>query len=274
MSLFTIDPDKCQRDYICADECPMGLFLRSGQGDPPVEAEEAEELCLDCGHCLAVCPHQAVSLRGRSAAGLPLVESFPKVRPEQMEGLVKSRRSIRAYLKKRVPRATLNRLIDLARYAPSGHNTQPVHFLVVEKAEQVQALAALVMGWVRQTIERQPGLAGQLHLDKVVERWESGYDRILRHAPHLIAAHGPRDLRTAQAACLIALTYLELAAPTFGLGTCWAGYFMAAAAAYAPLQEALALPQGHQCFAALMIGWPKHGYVRVPERKPARVEWR
>jgi nitroreductase len=36
-------------------------------------------------------------------------------------------------------------------------------------------------------------------------------------------------------ACAIALTYLELATYSLGLGACWAGYFSAAAAFYPPM---------------------------------------
>ena len=71
----------------------------------------------------------------------------------------------------------------------------------------------------------------------------------------------------APAACTIALTYLELAAPSIGLGCCWAGYFYAAATTFPPLQEALALPKNHQCFGAMMAGYPKFNYHRMPLRK-------
>ena len=72
----------------------------------------------------------------------------------------------------------------------------------------------------------------------------------------------------------IALTFLDLAAPTVGLGACWAGFFMMAAAQSPRLQEALALPEGHACCGALMIGYPKYGYHRLPTRKEPAVSWR
>ena len=78
----------------------------------------------------------------------------------------------------------------------------------------------------------------------------------------------------AQTACVIALTYLELAASAFGLGTCWAGYFNAAATFWPPLQSALALPENHASYGAMMIGHPKFAYHRLPERKEADISWR
>jgi nitroreductase len=40
---------------------------------------------------------------------------------------ITSRHSVRAFLDQPVPRETVERLLDLARYAPSGTNTQPWH---------------------------------------------------------------------------------------------------------------------------------------------------
>lgn len=75
-------------------------------------------------------------------------------------------------------------------------------------------------------------------------------------------------------ACTIALTYLELAATSMGLGTCWAGYFNVAATSFPPMQEALALPPGHQAFGSMMVGCPKFSYHRLPLRNPPAISWR
>ena len=96
----------------------------------------------------------------------------------------------------------------------------------------------------------------------------------LRGTPHLIVAHAQKALATAQSACTIALTYLDLAAPSFALGTCWAGYFNTAANLYPPLEKDLDLPEGHQCFGAMMIGYPKYPYHRLPLRKDPPITWR
>jgi nitroreductase len=64
----------------------------------------------------------------------------------------------------------------------------------------------------------------------------------------------------ALAACIIALTYLELAVTSFGLGACWAGYFSAAANMGPPMKKALGLPEEHNSFGAMMVGYPKYKY--------------
>ncbi|RJP88125.1 MAG: hypothetical protein C4518_11280 [Desulfobacteraceae bacterium] len=112
-----------------------------------------------------------------------------------------------------------------------------------------------------------------MHMELVVGAWDFGVDVVCRDAPHLVIAHGLAADATAQSACTIALTYLELAAPSLGLGTCWGGFFGAAAMFWPPLQEALALPKGHVCYGTAMVGRPKFKYHRLPARNTPKVTW-
>jgi nitroreductase len=192
----------------------------------------------------------------------------------QVSHLLKSRRSIRTYQNKPVEREAIMELLDIARYAPTGHNAQPVRWLVFEKAEDVRRLAGLTVDGMRPLVESNSEIAQAFHLDRVVDAWDGGIDRVLRGAPHLIVAYGPAELPVSESSCTIALTYLEIAAYARGLGACWAGYFNFVSSFYAPLQEALALPEGHACFGAMMIGRPEYGYHRIPARNEAVVTWR
>ena len=194
--------------------------------------------------------------------------------PEQVEHFLKSRRSIRVYEGKPVPREILAKLIDIARYAPSGSNMQPVHWLVIEDTKEVRRLTKVVADWMRSSIKESPVMAALMRLDLLMAAWESGVDRIMRGAPHLIIGHAHRDLVPGQRDVIIAMTYLELAAHSLGLGTCWAGYFLLAAAFYPPLMEALQLPEGHQCSGAMMIGYPRYRFSRIPLRNEPKIVWR
>ncbi|MBW1867368.1 MAG: nitroreductase family protein, partial [Deltaproteobacteria bacterium] len=97
---------------------------------------------------------------------------------------------------------------------------------------------------------------------------------ILRNAPVVIIAHAAKDDFSAPTSSIIALTYLELAATSMGLGCCWAGYFHAAATTFPPMMDALPLPEGHQCMGSMMVGYPKFRYYRLPLRKPPEITWR
>jgi len=62
MSLFTIDPEKCQRDEICVKACPTNVIRMGSPDEMPQPTPDFEEYCLACGHCVAVCPTEAFSL--------------------------------------------------------------------------------------------------------------------------------------------------------------------------------------------------------------------
>ena len=131
MNLIAIDETKCKHDGICSAECPLSLINHPDKNNLPAEKEKAEELCISCGHCVAVCPHGALSLRSMSPKDcLPLDDDL-RPSTEQVKIFLQSRRSIRVYKDKPVNRKTIANIIDMARYAPSGHNNQLVEWLVI-----------------------------------------------------------------------------------------------------------------------------------------------
>jgi nitroreductase len=243
-------------------------------GAVPSLMEDAEEFCIDCGHCVAVCPHGALTL-----LSMPIDECAPLQKdllpgPEAIRHLLQSRRSIRRYKNACVPHDLLADLIDTARYAPTGSNKQQVHWTVFEDPAEVKRLASLVVDFVKMNLPLSQDEDMNRRMRRIIAAWDNGTDRILRGAPHLVLVHSPADLPFAEADCVIALTYLELFAYTRGLGTCWAGYFTAAAAMYAPLIDVLRLPEGHRCFGTVMLGYPQYQYRRIPKRNAPLVTWR
>jgi len=50
----------------------------------------------------------------------------------KVEDAIKTRRSIRKFLAKKVPDDLINKLIEAARLAPSSHNAQPWKFLLLK----------------------------------------------------------------------------------------------------------------------------------------------
>jgi nitroreductase/NAD-dependent dihydropyrimidine dehydrogenase PreA subunit len=274
MDLLSVDQEKCKRDGVCAAVCPACIIEFENKEAFPAMIGGGDELCIRCGHCVAVCPHGALSHNALHTSECTPVHAELNLQPDQVEQFLRSRRSIRTYKNKQVDRDVLTQLIKLASFAPSGHNTQPVNWLVIYDGDEVQRLAGIVAEWMGSLIEEGSPLAATLHMDRVVAAWQSGKDRICRDAPHVIVAHAPRDERTAPAACTIALAYLELATPAFGLGACWAGYFNAAANFWPPMAEALNLPEGHVSFGALMVGQPKYKYPRIPLRNKPKTIWR
>ena len=181
------------------------------------------------------------------------------------------RRSVRSFRDKPVPRDELARLLDVARYAPSGSNRQPVSWLVVYDTAEVKRLAGMVEDSVLYSASQQVPAAATATVRQMERARQRGLDLICRGAPHLVVAHTPKGAGNNG---VIALTYLELAAYSLGLGACWGGFFTGAAQGWGPLQQALGLPEGHVVCGAMLVGYPKYRYRRIPVRNEARVTWR
>ena len=268
MSVFVVDQEKCKRCWACVAECPTRIIEIKPPNPIPTLVEGGDESCITCGHCVVVCPHAALSHRAMMAVDCPPMRKDWAPEPEYIEHYMRARRSIRAYKEDNVERDVLAKLIDIARFAPTGSNGQPVKWLVIQDSDEVHRIAEHVIDWMKHVRAEKPSAT---YVDGIVAAWETGVDYICRGAPHLIIAHssrrGPTD-------CVIALTYMELAAPAFGLGTCWAGFVNAAANAWPPLQEYLGLPEGNTSHGGLLMGYPKYKYHRLPLRNEAEITWR
>lgn len=65
---------------------------------------------------------------------------------EAFEALVRGRRSCRHFQDRALPEGMLERLLDCARWAPSGYNLQPVHFVTVADPGRKRMFLEACMG--------------------------------------------------------------------------------------------------------------------------------
>lgn len=274
MPFFTIDLEKCDKDGICVKACPTKVIQLDASGKHPVPAQDYENYCLNCGHCVAVCPKGAFQMERLGREAWPPVKKDLVLTAEQAEQFIRSRRSIRNFKNRPVEHHKLEKLIEIACYAPSAKNSQPWHWTVVEDPADVMRYAEMVIDWMRTVIKKFPEQAELLGLTRVVNAWNDGQERICRGAPHMVVVHGDKTYGFGAEDSALALSYFELFAPTMGLGSCWGGYFYSAVNAYPPLFQALGLPARHRAYGAVMVGYPRLEYQRLPLRNPPRVSWR
>ncbi|MCX5708956.1 MAG: nitroreductase family protein [Candidatus Omnitrophica bacterium] len=273
MSLFTVDKAKCRKDGFCAAECPVQIIRIEASSKLPVLIEGGEERCINCGHCVAVCPHQAFRLSSMALEDCPELPQGWELAPEQVSQLLKARRSIRVYKEDPVSEEIFLKVLDAARYAPSGMNRQPLRWLIIREPQKVQELARLTIDWMRALIKDNSPLAQSLRAENLVLAWDKGQDLICRRAPHLVVPYGLKEDFTALGAATIALTYLELAALPFELGTCWAGYANMALNKYPLAREFTGISKRCDFLGAMMIGYPKLKYYRFPLRNVPQIKW-
>lgn len=229
------------------------------------------ELCNRCGHCMAICPTDAMD--NPLSPRQPLMD--PMLTPEQAEMYLRSARSVRQYKPDPVPRSSMLRLLNIGRYPQTGSNTQGVSYLVIEGRDKMIELGNLFESMVRELTPKDPNLQWVL---EVMDRQKAlGNDQLFRGAPGLILALCDKDKPTGRESAQFALTFVALYAQTLGIGTCWAGIFerLAVNDAYAaPILEWAHVPSDRRIRAAMMVGIPDVHYRRLVERDSLDVLWR
>jgi nitroreductase/NAD-dependent dihydropyrimidine dehydrogenase PreA subunit len=274
MSLLIVDENKCKQDGFCARDCPTAIIRLKDKESYPEMVPGGEKFCLTCGHCVAVCPHGALSHKIVALEDCPPIQKELGINEAQVIQFLRSRRSIRFFKKQPVEKEKIQRLIEIARYAPTASNAQLVEWLVFNGRDIVREFAKMVADWARALLEKDPRAAKMAYIPGIVAAWDAGYDAALRGAPAVVVASAPKQDLNGTVNLTLALSYLELAAPSLGLGACWAGLLKGAMLAWPPLQKAIGLPEEHTHFYPVMLGYPKAKYFRMPERKPPKITWK
>jgi nitroreductase/NAD-dependent dihydropyrimidine dehydrogenase PreA subunit len=258
MGILIVDESKCKQDGICAKECPMAIIRLQDKENYPELIAGGEQVCIQCGHCVAVCPHGAFSHTMVPLESCQPIREELFISEEQAVQFLRSRRSIRAFFKDRpLEKETIKKLIEIARYAPTGGNSQMVEWTVfTDKAK----------------IKEQPAYAP--YLPMIVAAWDAGHDMLLRNAPAMVVASAPKQDPNGLVDVTLALSYLELAAITKGLGTCWAGLVQGAMLSSPQMKKEMGIPEGHPHHYPIMLGYPKPKYFRLPERKAPKINWK
>ena len=270
MGLLIIDEKKCKKDGFCASECFAAVITFSENSIPTIPpAEEAR--CMGCGHCVAICPHDALRNERIPEAGSPAIQSSLVINAAKAEQFLRSRRSVRRYDAKPVEKEKIQRLIDVARYAPTAGNTQMVEWIVHSDRDRLRQIGSLTVEWMRELMKNPQVVAAAPYLPVAVAAWDEGKDSILRGAPTLVTAIAPSYARFGLVDLTLALSYLDVFAQTLGLGTCWAGLVAGAMGGSAAVREAVGVPENYTQYCSIMLGYPAVRYHRQPERKTPKI---
>lgn len=289
---ITRDAELCKKCGLCAMACPVAIFLQEEKGTiPNIEADLSR--CQCCGHCVAICPQGALSHSHFPEGTVNPIRSeyFPTY--HHVLELVRGRRSKRTFKDKPVGRDVIEKVLEVARFGPSGHNEQSTEFIVIQDKEIIREITTVTAkGLARMAMpfryaigrlimrlmlgQRSAAYVGELapELGGLVDLYNSGTDLILHEPPVLILFCADSVGGTfAGTNANIAVHNAALAAEALGLGCFYPGFVVYVSESNDHIARLAGLPDTHKIYGALAMGYPRLKYKKWPERNPAKVTW-
>ncbi|KJS03362.1 MAG: nitroreductase [Desulfobulbaceae bacterium BRH_c16a] len=270
MLRFVVDVETCIGCGQCASDCPA-MIIDMNKGIPGIDGDK-EGYCIGCLHCVAICSEGSVSILGHGPQdGLELPGKMPD--PEQVELLIKGRRSVRKYQDKNIDPELIDKMLEVAWHAPSGHNDRQLLYTVVDDKALVDALRTEAFAGLEKLIAENLLPEGMEMFIDIIEAWKSsGRDILFRGAPHLLIVSALEESASPLQDCLIGLTTFELYARSCGVGTIWNGLATLTITDLVPsLQQRLGIPENHRIGYAMGFGYPAIQYERTINRGKPQV---
>ncbi len=284
-----INVAECTGCGLCVTACPV--FTLGMKDEVAVVAHG--DWCIECGHCGAVCPTDAVIQKKTAVAPDLIVDKKPAVSPEALIQLLRERRSVRSYRQEPLSKEVVEQIINAGRYAPTGSNSQRVHYIVMTSPDEISELSdkiisfnagffkmlkikpfalLLSMFMGRKKIEELQNYSPMiLHTEELIAQ---GGDPMLHHAPALLLVHAEDWDGSPAFNCAAALYHCSLMAHVLGVGVCFNGWVENSLNNNKKLKNWLGIPKDHKCYGAMTMGYQNIKYRRLIERKKPDIQWR
>lgn len=167
---------------------------------------------------------------------------------------IQTRKSIRRYQEKAVSQELVTRIVEAARMAPSGNNTQPWRFIVIRDDETKEKIIQVEHNqiWMKTAPVFIACIADlEARLVKSEQIWIDEHSEL-------------PEVKLIIRDTTIAIEHMVLEAEDLGLGTCWTAWYE-----QEKIKEVLRLPDNKYVVAVLTLGYPElETSAKATPRKP------
>ena len=277
MTNIHINHETCIRCKKCVRICPSALFTLNAEK----QIEVCADSCIACGHCVAVCPTNSIS---HSEFPEDKVHSFDRNQlpnADQVELLIKSRRSNRAFSKERIPEELLQRIVEAAHRAPTATNAQEVKMVMVTNPEVLTAISRLTIGTFMSIVNivdnplvkwiLKPMMpSGYRYIPvfrQLNDEFEKGNDGILRGATAAIFFYTEKKARFGCQDCNLAYQNASLMAEAEGVAHFYTGFVCSAAGMDRQNKVQKLLGIEGKIHAGIALGMPSFRFDKYIDKK-------
>ena len=281
--------DRCNSCGLCVKVCKdFSLVMENNR---PVLSKTPVFGCIACGHCMAVCPTQAIEISGREMSANDLIslsEMKNETSYDELKNLLIGRRSIRDFKDKEIGEELIEKIIEAAVSAPMGLPPSDVHLVVIKGKDKVNEFSFDVLNYFRKIkwLFTVPmiwawRLSGNESYKLIksfarpmfkffTETQDKAENYLLYDAP--LAMYFAASPYSDPADPYIAATYSMLAAESLGLGSCMIGSIHPSIQYGAKkLKRKWNIPVKSPSGIVIIFGYPKYKFKSGIKRTFAKV---
>jgi nitroreductase/NAD-dependent dihydropyrimidine dehydrogenase PreA subunit len=287
-SKLYIDDSLCTACGSCVRECGHQIQ----QNEQRIDPNNPE--CSRCYHCYTLCPSKAIKIEGGANAPAFSKELLEEINEENLTHFLAYRRSIRKFQDKGLEDAVIEKLIERARYIPSGGNVHSYEFTVIKSEESKKSIKqelykiykkrsnilnnailrnvakpfvnTQMRGFLKDTLYRNK-------IKKLVDRIYKGEDPFFHNAPAIVVIHSKASIPTPKEDCILAGYNITLMAQTMRLGSCFVTLAQNAINSSIRCKKVLNLSQEDNVNAVIILGYPAVQHRRIAPKPEKKINW-
>jgi len=208
--------------------------------------------------------------------------------------LIFTRRAIRNFKDKPVPKELLEKIVQAISFAPPSFPPLKIKIIVVENTELIRKALPnmiklydglikavknpIIRFFIKKEVGKRKYKTMQEHLipllkSRLPELKNGTEDTLTRNAPAMILFIADKNEEDISQNISIAATYGMLAAHSLGLGGSIMDIIPPAIERDKELRRLFCIPENHEVVTSLTIGYPKYKYLRGIKRNLKSVEW-
>ena len=272
----SIQLENCIKCLKCVNDCPSKAI--------DIEPGTINDTCIHCGHCVAICPESTIFPDEGPINRL----QAPTITAGDFQKLSAGIRTCRSYHKREVESEVLEALVENMKHYPSASNSRPIGITIVKTREIIDKLdqqtaqklistlrlvTSPVMRLILRIFAPKMGVSRlNAYKKQFIERQSPDSSQVCHHAPSVVLFHAPvSKYGMASADAYIWATYTSIHANTLGLGSCFNGFIVTAMKRSKAMRKEFGIPDNHQLYAALLIGYPKVKYTNEAGREKPKA---
>ena len=252
--IIKVKKELCIGCRLCENDCPVNNICIKDN-----KAVIKTQDCINCGHCVAICPKGAITMTGFDEPPIELKKQ-PTLNPDELLMALKARRSIRKFKDKEVPSEIIEQIIQAGRFTPSAKNEHDVSYIVLGEDKGKYEEVAVKL------FRRIKPIAGLFIKDAKEVKVDDNF--FFKNAPIVIIVVAKNEINGSLAA-----SNMSLMAESFGLGVLYSGFFTRVVKYSSKLRKLLNIKSKNHVVTTLVIGYPNVKYRRTTQKETAKVSY-